>query len=213
MRDALGRMQRIVVVGTDGPLGAELVSRWERASRGLTVDRLDLAAQAPAPIQAESLGTVLADGGDVDVVLVSARVASDAPDWSADAAAAERFVDGNVRAPVTLAVAAVAGLRAQGHGALVWVAAARNGDPVVEAHVTTVEQHLRALGRESAVDGVQVLVVRPDPTGTASASDLADAVDDGLREGSDVVGGTPQVRRVVSGLRDLSGQVLRRDKG
>jgi hypothetical protein len=43
--------------------------------------------------------------------------------------------------------------------------------------------------------------------------ELAEAVDEGLRSGSDVVGGTPQVRRVVSGLRDLSGQVLRRDRG
>lgn len=253
MRDALGRMQRVVVVGEPHAVTEQVLAHWARTSRGLTVDRLDLSHPGGREEAGGVLAKALAADGDVDVVLVTAHarraggvgqggdvgqdgdvgqggdVAQDGDvgqdeaaesgrdgsvnPWWATPQAAGDLLDANVREPVTLAVAAVQDLRAQGHGALVWLAAEGAGDGLVDAQTAAVEQHLRALGKAVAADGVQVLVVRPDPTGTVSAADLAGAVDEGLRSGADVVGGTPQVRRVVSGLRDLPGQVLRRDRG
>lgn len=245
MRDALGRMQRVVVVGATRPLTEQVLDRWSRTSRGLAVDHVELAPPGASDGprtggqgtegqgtdgqgtdgQRSALAEAFAADGDVDVVVVTAAEptteatrssdgdAADGQRWWADAQSAGAMVDADVRAPITVAVEAVDCLRAQGHGALVWLAAPATGDSLASAHVAVVEQHLRALGKQVGPDGVQVLIVRPDPTGTASVEELAEAVDEGLRSGSDVVGGTPQVRRVVSGLRDLSGQVLRRDRG
>lgn len=190
MRDALGRLQRVVVIGGSSAIGVATAKRWATDSRGLEVvllarpsarreaaaaelsalgakvECVDLDVEGPMEEQRATLEQVLATGRDVDVVLVAVGVLGDQEAAWQDPEAALRLVDVNTRAPVVLGVVASNALRRQGHGSLVLISSVagervRRSNFAYGASKAGADDFYRGLAQAVAPDGVHVLVVRP----------------------------------------------------
>lgn len=189
MRDGLGRIQRVVVIGGSSAIAVATAARWARGQRGLevvlcarpsprreeavrtlrdlgaVVEAVDLDVEADADSQLAAMEQVYA-GRDVDVVLVAVGVLGDQEQAWQDPHAALRMVDVNTRAPIVHGVLAANHLRAQGHGALVLISTVagervRRSNFVYGATKAGADDFYRGLSQAVAPEGVHVLVVRP----------------------------------------------------
>lgn len=188
MKDAVGNVQRVVVIGGTSTIALATVREWLARRPGLEVvlAARDSEARRTAaeglraadarvterdleltqPDARAQIEVALAGDGDIDVVLVAAGVLGDQEAAWQDVDAALRLVDINYRGAVLAGVLATARLREQGHGALVLLSSVA-GERVRRSNFPYGASKAGAdgfyLGLAEAVrpDGVQVLVVRP----------------------------------------------------
>jgi decaprenylphospho-beta-D-erythro-pentofuranosid-2-ulose 2-reductase len=240
VRDALGRVESVLVLGGGSEIGLATV----RALVARGTRRVVLAARAPERLEADA-GALRAAGaevalepwdagdvegqearvdalfdrhGDLDVVLAVAGVLDGSP--------AEVIGTNFLGLAATLAPAAER-LRAQGHGTVVVLSSvagerARRSNYLYGSSKAGLDAFAQGLGDALAGSGVRVLVVRPgfvhtkmtaglDPAPLATTPErVADAIVAGLARGSHTVWVPAPLRAVMSVLRHLPRPLFRR---
>lgn len=184
MKDALGSVQRILVLGGGSDIGQAIAARLARPRRasvvlaGRGVDRRDLASQTGGDVavahfdarataeHGDVLGGLWADHGGFDVVVLAFGVQGDQARAEIDTAHALEIVETNHLGVVSAGLEVGRLLREQGHGALVVlssVAAERTRRSLFVYASSKAGADAFALGLADALapDGVHVLVVRP----------------------------------------------------
>lgn len=185
MRDAFGRVQRVLVLGggseiahatlaalaADGPLTALLAAREpERIETealeqlGVSVERIRFDARdrdGHAAVFEEAFS-----GGDVDVVLVAFGVLGDQERDERDAAAAAEVAEVNFVGGISALTHAVERLREQGHGTAVVLSSiagqrARRSNFVYGAAKAGLDAFAQGCQLALAGSGVRVMIVRP----------------------------------------------------
>lgn len=189
MRDALGNVQSVLVLGGGSDIAHATVRRLvERRARTVVLaahhpDHLD---DTVADLRAAGATTVdvvpfdaddtdaherLIDGvfdryGDVDVVLFTFGVLGDQAEAEHDAQAALEIARVNYLGTVSVAVPVANRLRAQGHGTIVALSSVagervRRSNFVYGSSKAGMDGFLQGLGDSLVGSGVTVLVVRP----------------------------------------------------
>ncbi len=203
MKDAIGNVQRIVVLGgtsdialatvaklTEGRRGVRvtLAARpGERRtaaaaaldSRGIQVTEVDLEATDRTSYE-RAISSIFETGGDVDVVMVAFGLLGDQERAWQDLDAALELVQVNFAAAVGCGVLVAERLRAQGHGAIIAMSSVAGERPrksnfVYGSTKAGLDAFYSGLGDAIAADGVQVLVVRPGFVRSKMTAGLADA--------------------------------------
>ncbi len=223
-----GRALDLVLAGRPGEHLAStvgsLTAEGHRA-RAVPLDARDRATWQPA-LEAAFAPSGADGGGPVDVVVLAVGVLPDPKRTWQDPLAAADLVQVNTAAPVALAAEAVRRLRAQGGGALVVLSSAaavraRSTDFAYGASKAGLDAFAGGLREAVRGDGVRVLVVRPGFVRTrmtagrsaflaTTALAVADLVEQGLRDGADVVWAPPGARAVTELLRWAPPRLLRR---
>lgn len=188
MRDALGAVQSVLLLGGTSELGLATV-RALLAERPVSVvlavrdpDASAGEAEALRAAGAKAVDVVAFDAlaaeheafvddvfdrhADVDLVLVAFGVLGEQSVSEADAAAARKVVETNFTGVVSVLVPVVRRLRAQGHGTIVMFSSvagerARAANFVYGASKAGVDALAQGFGDALAGTGVSVLVVRP----------------------------------------------------
>jgi decaprenylphospho-beta-D-erythro-pentofuranosid-2-ulose 2-reductase len=189
MKDSIGNVQRVVVLGGTSEIALATVVRLTGKRRGTQVT---LAARpgehrAAAAASLEALGMRVSEvdfeatertsyeraiaacfetGGDVDVVMVAFGLLGDQEHAWQDLDAALELVQVNFTAAVACGVLVAEKLRAQGHGAIITMSSVAGERPrrsnfVYGSTKAGMDAFYTGLGDALAQDGVQVLVVRP----------------------------------------------------
>jgi decaprenylphospho-beta-D-erythro-pentofuranosid-2-ulose 2-reductase len=184
MRDALGAVQRILVLGGGSDIGQAIAVRLALPRRaaivlaGRNVDPKDVAARTESDVAVEwfdaratsehraVLDEVWTTHGGFDVVVVAFGVQLDQARAESEPACALEMAETNYLGAMSASLEVTRLLRAQGHGALVVlssVAAERTRRSLFAYASTKAGIDSFALGLGDAVrsDGVDVLVVRP----------------------------------------------------
>jgi len=189
VKDAIGNVQRVVVLGGTSDIALATVMKLAGKRRGV---QLTLAARpgerraaAAASLQAAGMQVCEVDfeaadrtsyehaivscfeaEGDVDVVMVAFGVLGDQERAWQDVDAALELVQVNYAAAVACGVLVAEKLRVQGHGAIIAMSSAAGERPrrsnfVYGSTKAVMDAFYTGLGYALAKDGVQVLVVRP----------------------------------------------------
>ena len=189
MRDALGAVQRILVLGGGSDIGVAIAARLAAPRRasvvlaGRSVDSMGAGARHLESLtgvtvslahfdaldttsHASVLSTLWDDHGGFDVVVLAFGVQPDQAKVEDDPALAADVVATNGVGVVSAGIALAPLLRAQGHGAMVVVssvAAERSRRSLFVYAASKAAADAFALGLHDALapDGVHVLVVRP----------------------------------------------------
>ena len=189
MRDALGNVQSVLVLGGGSDIALATVSRLvARRTRTvvLAAHHPDRLTDAVADLQAAGASTVevvpfdaddtdahpaLIDDlfdrfGDFDVVLIAFGVLGDQAEAEHDVEAALEIARVNYLGTVSVAVPVANRLKAQGHGTIValsWVAGerVRRSNFVYGSSKAGMDGFLLGLGDSLVGTGVKVMVVRP----------------------------------------------------
>ena len=173
MRDALGAVQSVLVVGgrsdiaralverlrQDRPLRVILGVRSPRTPDDLRFDALDRASHSAFVEEAFA-------GGDIDLVVVAVGVLGDQANDERDPEAAVALMETNLVGPVSVLIPIVDRLRSQGHGAIVVLSSVaaerpRQANFVYGASKAGLDAFAQGLGDALVGSGVDVLVVRP----------------------------------------------------
>jgi decaprenylphospho-beta-D-erythro-pentofuranosid-2-ulose 2-reductase len=189
MKDALGRVQTVLVLGG----GSDIALATVRALVGQGARRVVLAARDPARLDgavAELHGAGAADVqaaafdaddveshervvgemfealGDVDLVLVAFGVLGEQQEHLRDPAATRAVLHTNFVGAASAMLPVAAHLRAQGHGTLVVLSSVaaerpRRSNFVYGSSKAGLDAFAQGIGDELAADGIQVMVVRP----------------------------------------------------
>ena len=189
MKDALGNVQRILVLGGTSEIalatvralgrqrpGVEVVLAARPSDRraaaaaslealGMEVAEVDLEAADRSSYE-RAIGSAFDAGGDVDVVLLAFGLLGDQERAWQDLDAALELAQVGYTAAVGCGVLAAARLRAQGHGAIVALSSVAGQRPrrsnfVYGSAKAGLDAFYTGLGAALAEDGVQVMVVRP----------------------------------------------------
>ena len=189
MKDALGNVQSILVLGGSSDIALATVRKLTGARRGVDVTlaarpgerRTAAAAElADAGLRvttvnfdatdrasyAAAVASAFDDEGDIDIVLVAFGLLGDQERAWQDLDAALELVEVNYAAAVGCGVLVAERLRAQGHGAIVALSSVageipRRSNFVYGSTKAGLDAFYSGLGDAVAADGVQVLVVRP----------------------------------------------------
>ena len=189
MRDAIGNVQRVVVLGGTSEIALATVTKLtaERRSAQVTLaarpgERRDTAVAALETLGLQvsavdfeatdrtsyerAIASTFESGGDVDVVIVAFGLLGDQEHAWQDVDAALELVQVNYTAAVGSGVLVAARLRAQGHGAIIVMSSVAGERPrrsnfVYGSTKAGMDAFYTGLGDALATDGVQVLVVRP----------------------------------------------------
>lgn len=189
MRDALGNVQSVLVLGGGSDIALATVHRLvERRARTVVLaahhpDRLGDAAAALRAAGATTVEVVGFDAdatdthsalvddlfdryGDFDVVLVAFGILGDQAQAEQDVAAALEIARVNYLGTVSVAVPVAHRLRAQGHGTIVALSSVagervRRSNFVYGSSKAGMDGFLQGLGDSLVGSGVKVLVVRP----------------------------------------------------
>ncbi|MGH8906257.1 MAG: decaprenylphospho-beta-D-erythro-pentofuranosid-2-ulose 2-reductase [Egibacteraceae bacterium] len=185
MRDALGAVQSILVLGGTSDIAVATVRRLAGRRDAHVVlagrhpDRMaHLAAQLPGRVEAVAFDALDTDGhdafvkdvwerlGDVDLVLVAFGVLGDQELAERDAAEALRVVRTNYVGAVSVLVPIAQRLRVQGHGTLAVLSSvaaerARRSNFVYGSSKAGIDAFAQGLGDSLVGSGARVLVVRP----------------------------------------------------
>lgn len=189
MKDAIGNIQRVLVLGGSSEIALATVVRLagprhgvrvtlaarpgeRRAAaaaalhaRGLEVTEVDCDVAQRSSYEAAITSTFETDG-DVDVVIVAFGVLGDQERAWQDLDAALELAEVNYTAAVGCGVLVAQRLRAQGHGAIVALSSVAGERPrrsnfVYGSTKAGMDAFFTGLGDAVAGDGIQVLVVRP----------------------------------------------------
>ena len=189
MKDAIGNVQRVLVLGGTSDIALATLSKLTAERRGVDVT---LAARpgerrSAATAELESLGLQVTEvdfdatdrssyekavdrafeaGGDVDVVMVAFGLLGDQARVWHDVEATLDLVQVNYTAAVACGVLVGERLRAQGHGAIVVMSSVAGERPrksnfVYGSTKAGLDAFYTGLGDALAADGIQVMVVRP----------------------------------------------------
>lgn len=202
MRDALGAVQSVLVLGGGSDIAAatcELLARERcrtvvlagrspdrmaanadrlRAAGATTVDLVDFDATDPAS-HAAVIDAVFGAHPDLDVVLVAFGVLGDQAEFDRDPAAAADAATTNYVGAVSVGLAVAGHLRRQGHGTLVVMSSVagervRPENFVYGSTKAGLDAFAQGLGDSLAGTGASVLVVRPGFVRTSMTSHLDD---------------------------------------
>jgi decaprenylphospho-beta-D-erythro-pentofuranosid-2-ulose 2-reductase len=222
VRDALGAVQRILVLGAGRDVDPrDLEARTES---DVTVEWFDARATGE---HARLLDDLWQRHGGFDVVVLAFGLQGDQLRAETDTAHALEIVETNYLGAVSASLEVARLLRRQGHGALVIlssVAAERTRRSlfVYASSKAGVDSFALGLGDALRTDGIDVLVVRPGFVHTKLTAGLkpapfattpeavAELVDRGLRRRARIVWAPPQMRWVMVLLRHLPHAVFRR---
>jgi len=187
MRDALGRVQSIVLVGGSSEIGLAIVRGLPRADGSVVClvgpDRPDM-ERAGEALRAEGVGRIeivdfdACESGDQtavidaafahepDVVIVATGYLGDQATAERDPVAAAKTVDINFRGLVPVLMGSAQRLRAQGHGTLVVMSTVAAERPRLANYVygaakAGLDALSRGLTASLAGSGVNVVIVRP----------------------------------------------------
>ncbi len=189
MRDALGQVQSVLVLGGTSEIALATAAKIV-AARGARVvlaarkpEACDAAATALRAAGASEVHTVAFDAtdftshesfvrttfdrfGDFDVVLVAFGVLGDQARAEVDPAAALEIVQTNFAGTVSVSVPLAARLRTQGHGTLVLLSSVagervRRSNFVYGASKAGIDGYYQGLAAALAGSGVHVMIVRP----------------------------------------------------
>ena len=189
MRDALGEVQSILVLGGGSDIGRALVTRLA-ARRCETVilagrpeDDMEPVAEAAAAAGARTvemvhwestdyeshekvIGEVFERFGDIDLVYAPAGILGSQEAFDADPTFAARAFDINLTGLVSSCLVVAKHMRAQGHGAIVVMGSvagvrARKDNYVYGATKAGLDAFAQGLGDALEDSGVRVMVVRP----------------------------------------------------
>ena len=189
MKDAIGNVQRVLVLGGTSDIALATLAKLTAERRGVDVT---LAARpgerrSAATAELESLGLQVTEvdfdatdrssyekavdrafeaGGDVDVVMVAFGLLGDQARVWHDVEATLDLVQVNYTAAVACGVLVGEKLRAQGHGAIVVMSSVAGERPrksnfVYGSTKAGLDAFYTGLGDALAADGIQVMVVRP----------------------------------------------------
>lgn len=184
MRDALGAVQRVLVLGGGSDIGQAIAARLARPRRativlaGRSVDAGDLESRSGSPVAVEwfdarataehaaVLDSMWRDHGGFDVVILAFGVQGDQARAEADTSHALEIAETNYLGAVSAALECSRRLRAQGHGTLVVLssAAAERSRRSLFAYASSkagIDSFALGLADALRPDGVHVLVVRP----------------------------------------------------
>ena len=188
MRDALGAVQSVLVLGGNSEIALAIVDRLvvgrttkvvlavrEPASATPTLERLRrsgvtaeaIAFDALAPeTHAQVLGDAFAAAGDIDLVISAFGILGSQAEFDADPLSALQAVNANFGGAVTSGLVVADLMRRQGHGTLLMItsiAAMRGRADNYVYGSTKAGQDLFAQGLGDALvgSGVRVVVVRP----------------------------------------------------
>jgi decaprenylphospho-beta-D-erythro-pentofuranosid-2-ulose 2-reductase len=203
VRDAIGNVQRIVVLGgtsdialatlgklTGARAGVEVtlaarpgdrrsVAAAALTERGMQVTELDFQATDRTSYES-AIASAFGAGKDVDLVMVAfGRLGDQERAWR-DLDASLELVQVNYAAAVGCGVLVAERLRAQGHGAIIAMSSVAGERPrrsnfVYGSTKAGMDAFYTGLGDALAPDGVQVLVVRPGFVRTKMTAGLAPA--------------------------------------
>ena len=203
MKDALGRVQSVLVLGG----GSDIALATVRALVGRGTRRVLLAARDPARLDAAGselreagaaqvetaafdaddvdshervVGELFQALGDVDLVLVAFGVLGRQEEHLRDHAAARAVLHTNFVGAASAMLAVAERLRAQGHGTLVVLSSvaaerARRSNFVYGSSKAGLDAFAQGLGDELAADGIQVMVVRPGMVATKMTAGMEPA--------------------------------------
>lgn len=201
MRDAVGRVQSVLLVGGSSEIGLAIVRRLPRTESAVVClagpDRPDMERAAAAlrtegvvrveivdfdacasGDQASVVAACFAD--EPDVVIVATGYLGDQQVAERDPVAAQRIVDINFRGLVPVMVEVAQRLRAQGHGSLVVMSTVAGERPRLANYTygaakAGLDAFTRGLAASLHGSGVQVLVVRPGFVRTRMSAHLKPA--------------------------------------
>lgn len=248
MKDALGSVQSVLVLGGGSDIGLATARRLAAPRRAAVVlagrdpQALEPAASAlrdhagrveTARFDADDTAThdALAKGlfadRDFDVVVLAAGVLGDQAAAEADHRVAVDVLHTNFVGCASVALCVAQRLREQGHGTLVVLSSVagervRRSNFVYGASKAGLDGFAQGLGDSLAGSGAGVLIVRPGFVRTkmtagrepvpfsATAEDVAAAVDRALRRGVEIVWVPRVLRLVMAVLRHLPRAVFRR---
>ncbi len=235
MKDALGTVQSVLVLGGTSDLGVATVRKPEAcdaiAAELRTAGASDVQVVAFDATDFSSHEGFVRDTfdrfGDFDLVLIAFGVLGDQARAEQDAAAALEIVQTNYCGAVSVSVPLAARLREQGHGTLVLFSSVagervRRSNFVYGSSKAGIDGYYQGLAAAMAGSGVHVMIVRPGfvktkmTAGLAAAplSVTADAVADatvrGIARSSAVIWVPGALRFVMMVLRHLPRAVFRR---
>jgi decaprenylphospho-beta-D-erythro-pentofuranosid-2-ulose 2-reductase len=189
VKDALGEVQSVLVLGGTSEIGRATVRRVveRRGARVVLAARkpeacdgaaADLRAVGASDVQVvpfdatdfgsheQFVASVFDRFGDFDLVLVAFGVLGDQAQAEHDSAAALEIVQTNYTGTVSVTVPLVERLRAQGHGTLVLLSSVagervRRSNFVYGSSKAGVDGYYQGLAAALASSGVRVMIVRP----------------------------------------------------
>jgi len=189
VKDAIGNMQRVVVLGGTSDIALATVLKLTGGRRVLQVTlaarpglrrtaaaaALEAAGAQVSEVDFEAtdrnsyepaIASCFEAGGDVDVVMVAFGLLGDQETAWGDVEVALELVQVNYTAAVACGVLVAQRLRAQGHGAIIAMSSVAGERPrksnfVYGSTKAGMDAFYTGLGDVLAGDGVQVLVVRP----------------------------------------------------
>lgn len=203
MKDAIGNVQRVVVLGGTSDIALATVTKLAAERRGvhvtlaarpgerrvaattalealgLQVSEVDFDATNRASYE-RAISSIFEAGGDVDVVMVAFGLLGDQLQAWRDVDAALELVQVNYAAAVACGVLVAEKLRAQGHGAIIAMSSVAGERPrrsnfVYGSTKAGMDAFYTGLGDALSTDGVHVLVVRPGFVRTKMTRGLAAA--------------------------------------
>ncbi len=203
MKDAIGNVQRVLLLGGTSDIALATVMKLTAERRGVQVTLAARAGErrASAAAELESLGLHVTEvdfdaddrtsyekavasafeaEGDIDVVMVAfGRLGDQTRAWR-DVDAALDLVQVNYAAAVACGVLVGERLRGQGHGAIIAMSSVAGERPrqsnfVYGSTKAGLDAFYTGLGDALAADGIQVMVVRPGFVRTKMTEGLAAA--------------------------------------
>jgi decaprenylphospho-beta-D-erythro-pentofuranosid-2-ulose 2-reductase len=249
MDNSLGEPQTMVLLGGTSDIGLAIVrellspavrtivlccrdvAAGERVGHGLRSDTVTVDVRAfdatDAASHAALLDGIVADHGDIDIVVHAAALLGDDEVATTDPVVAFELAQVNFSGAVAVLVAAANVLRRQGHGAIVVLSSVagervRAANSVYGATKAGLDGFAQGLGDRIAADGVHVLVVRPGFVHTSMTAGLpgrpmsttpeavATATVRALRAGRRMVWTPGMMRPVFAVFRHLPGPIWRR---
>lgn len=203
MRDGVGRVQTILVIGGSSEIGTAIAGRLMRDGAGtlllagrdpmrlraaatrlarvdLAVHLLDYQAEMPASDVAKLFEQATSQFGDIDVVLICVGLLADEAELAGDGAATESSLRANFLGPALAMQVGADRLAKQGHGVLAVLSSVaglrpRADLPVYGAAKAGLDTYARALQARMRGSGASIVVVRPGQVRTRMSAGLPDA--------------------------------------
>ena len=204
MKDALGAVQSVLVLGGASEIGAAIAAKLAAPRHatvilaGRTVESLESSAERMRSAGAGRVETLRFDakdtgeheaivakaadlaGGDLDVIVIAFGLLGDQESDEQGGEGAVQLAVTNYVGVVSAGLAAARALKAQGHGTLVFLSSVagervRRANFIYGSSKAGMDGFAQGLGDSLAGSGVQVLIVRPGFVKTKMTAGMPDA--------------------------------------